>query len=97
MFDIGFSEMVLIGLIALMVLGPERLPKAARMVGAFLRKARLSWDNLRSEVEREIDADRFRKAVKDVPNPQELMEEHLNKPLREGSAELEQSIKRTEP
>jgi len=68
-FDIGFSEMVLIGLIALMVLGPERLPKAARMVGAFLRKARLSWDNLRSEVEREIDADRFRKAVKDVPNP----------------------------
>ena len=43
MFDIGFSELVLIALVALVVLGPERLPKAARRAGLWVRRARAHW------------------------------------------------------
>ena len=54
MFDVGFSELVLIGVVALVVLGPERLPGAARTAGAVLRRARNSWASVKAEVEREI-------------------------------------------
>jgi sec-independent protein translocase protein TatB len=62
-FDVGFFELLLLGMVALLVLGPERLPHAARMTGAFLRKARISWINLKAEVEREIEAEEIRKSV----------------------------------
>lgn len=66
MFDIGFSEFVLIGIVALIVLGPERLPGAARTVGALLRRARNSWANVRTEVERELAAEELRRSMRDT-------------------------------
>ncbi|HSX61581.1 MAG TPA: Sec-independent protein translocase protein TatB [Tahibacter sp.] len=66
MFDIGFSEFVLIGVVALIVLGPERLPGAARTVGALLRRARNSWANVRSEVERELAAEELKRSMRDA-------------------------------
>ena len=48
MFDIGFSEIGLIAVVALLVLGPERLPRVARTVGALMRRARNSWQDVRS-------------------------------------------------
>ncbi|HBK56910.1 MAG TPA: twin-arginine translocase subunit TatB [Xanthomonadales bacterium] len=54
MFDIGFSELLLVAVIALLVLGPERLPKAARLVGAWLRKAKSTWYSVKTELEEEI-------------------------------------------
>jgi sec-independent protein translocase protein TatB len=66
MFDIGFSELVLIGVVALIVLGPERLPGAARTVGALLRRARASWATVRAEVERELAAEELKRSMKDT-------------------------------
>ena len=43
MFDVGFSELLIIAVVALLVLGPERLPKAARFVGLWVRRARAQW------------------------------------------------------
>ena len=43
MFDIGFGELLLIAVVALVVLGPERLPKAARFAGLWVRRARAQW------------------------------------------------------
>lgn len=63
MFDVGFSELVLVGLVALVVLGPERLPGAARTVGALLRRARTSWANVRAEVERELAAEDMKQSI----------------------------------
>ncbi len=63
MFDIGFSEIALIAVVALLVLGPERLPKVARTAGALMRRARSSWDNVRSEIERELAAEDLRKTI----------------------------------
>ncbi len=66
MFDIGISELALIGVVALVVLGPERLPKAARMAGALLRRLRGSWSSLRHELEREVAADELKRSLRDV-------------------------------
>jgi sec-independent protein translocase protein TatB len=58
MFDVGFTEVFLLALIGLLVLGPERLPGVARTVGGFVRKARTSWVSLRNTIESELaDAD----------------------------------------
>jgi len=65
-FDIGFSELVLISVVALVVLGPERLPGAARTVGALLRRARASWATVRSEVERELAAEELKRSMQDT-------------------------------
>jgi sec-independent protein translocase protein TatB len=73
MFDIGTGELGLIAVIALLVLGPERLPGAARTAGALLRKARQSWNNVRDEIERELAAEELKQSIKrtaDEINPQ---------------------------
>ena len=46
MFDVGFSELLLIAVVALLVLGPERLPKAARFAGLWVRRARAQWNSV---------------------------------------------------
>jgi sec-independent protein translocase protein TatB len=63
MFDVGFAELLLIGVVALLVLGPERLPKAARMAGLWMRKARASWYSMRAELEREIADDELKRSL----------------------------------
>ena len=55
MFDIGFSELLLFGVIALIVLGPEKLPQAARTVGQWYAKIRRTVSTLQSEIEAELD------------------------------------------
>jgi len=55
MFDVGFSELFLLSLIGLLVLGPERLPGVARTIGGFVRKARSSWNSLRQTIEAELN------------------------------------------
>ena len=63
MFDIGFTELLLIGLVALFVLGPERLPGAVRTAGLWIGRAKRSFANIKSEVEREIGADEIRRQL----------------------------------
>lgn len=66
MFDFGISELGLIAVVALIVLGPEKLPKAARMAGMMVRKLRGSWNSLRYELEREIAAEEMKQALREV-------------------------------
>ncbi|MGE3978943.1 MAG: Sec-independent protein translocase protein TatB [Nitrospira sp.] len=64
MFDIGFLELVLVGIVALLVLGPERLPHAARMTGAFLGKLSRMMQSVRDEVEREVNIHEMQQRIK---------------------------------
>jgi sec-independent protein translocase protein TatB len=54
MFDMGFLELLLIGIIALIVLGPERLPKAARTLGLWVGKAKQGFESIKTEIDREL-------------------------------------------
>ena len=56
MFGISFTELLLVGLVALLVLGPERLPGAARTAGLWIGRLKRSFNALKDEVEREIGA-----------------------------------------
>ncbi len=66
MFDIGFSELFLIAIVALVVLGPERLPKAARFAGLWIRRARAQWYSVRSELERELATEELQRTLHDT-------------------------------
>ena len=61
MFDLGFGELLMVALVALVVLGPERLPKAARFAGLWVRRARAQWYSVRSELERELAAEELKR------------------------------------
>ena len=63
MFGFDFNELLLIAVVALVVLGPERLPGAARTAGALARRARNAWASVQSEVERELEAESFKHEI----------------------------------
>jgi sec-independent protein translocase protein TatB len=66
MFDIGFSELFLIAIVALVVLGPERLPKAARFAGLWVRRARAQWYSVKNELENELASEELKRTVRDT-------------------------------
>ena len=66
MFDIGFGELLLVAVVALVVLGPERLPKAARFAGLWVRRARAQWYSVRAELERELEAEELKRSLQDT-------------------------------
>jgi len=65
MFDIGFSELMLVGVIGLIILGPERLPKAARAVGLVIGKMRRTMSGIQQEIEQELRTQELHEKMKD--------------------------------
>ena len=63
MFEVGFSELLLVALVALLVLGPERLPVAARMAGLWIGRLKRSFNSIKDEVARELGADEIRQQL----------------------------------
>jgi len=63
MFDVGFSEMLLVGLIALLVFGPERLPKVAREAALWIKKARAMASSVKQEIDREMQLQELKEAL----------------------------------
>jgi len=66
MIDIGITKLAVIGVVALVVVGPERLPKVARMAGTLFGRAQRYINDVKSEVGREIELEELRKMHKDV-------------------------------
>ncbi len=87
MFEVGFSEILLIGIVALLVLGPEKLPGAARTMGGLVRRLRNQWSNLQSEIERELHTSELKK------NLDPLREFQIKQDLDESFAQLRQSVR----
>jgi sec-independent protein translocase protein TatB len=75
MFELSFGKMALIGIVALLVLGPERLPGAARTAGALLRRMRNSWQSVRTEIERELAAEDLKRNIHDTAKSVDIREE----------------------
>ncbi|HTH94236.1 MAG TPA: Sec-independent protein translocase protein TatB [Rhodocyclaceae bacterium] len=85
MFDIGFSELVLIALVALVVLGPERLPRVARTVGALLGRLQRYVNEVKTEVRREMEIEDLKKLQSQVVEQMREVEDTLHKEV--GSVE----------
>lgn len=64
MFDIGFSELCLVALVSLLVIGPERLPKAARIAGFWVGKTRAMLASVKAEIREELRAEEIRQTLK---------------------------------
>lgn len=88
MFDIGFSEIALIAVVALIVLGPERLPRVARTAGALLRRARNSWTEVRGEIERELAAEDLKRSVEEARRAADVRAD-----VRSAAGEIENSLR----
>jgi len=63
MFDVGFWELALIGLVMLVVVGPERLPKLARTAGLWLGRGRRMLSSVKAEIDRELKADELKEIL----------------------------------
>jgi len=63
MFDIGFPELILIAVVGLLVIGPERLPEALRTLGLWLGRMRRSFVSVKNEIEKEIGMDEVRRQL----------------------------------
>jgi sec-independent protein translocase protein TatB len=81
MIEISFGKLVLLALIALIVLGPEKLPGAARTAGALLRRMRSGWDDVRAEVERELQIEEIKRAAREAAAKAEAAQGELDATL----------------
>ena len=95
MFDVSFSELALIGIIALIVLGPERLPKVARTVGHLLGRAQRYVNDVKTDIQREMDLDELKNlkgqmedAAKSVKSSMQDAADSLKTPLDEAQQAL---------
>jgi sec-independent protein translocase protein TatB len=86
MFDIGFTELLLVGVVGLLVLGPERLPGAIRTGSMWLGHLRRSFNNIRNEIEREINAEDIKR---------EIHNDAVMKSLKEAEQELRGDLSNT--
>ncbi|WP_071335454.1 Sec-independent protein translocase protein TatB [Burkholderia contaminans] len=88
MLDLGLSKMALIGVVALVVLGPERLPRVARTAGALFGRAQRYINDVKAEVSREIELDALRTMKTDFETAARNVETTIHDNLREHEKDL---------
>jgi sec-independent protein translocase protein TatB len=79
MFDIAFSELMIIGVVALLVIGPEKLPKVARTLGHLLGRAQRYVNDVKSDINREIQLDELKKLQSEVTESARSIEDSVRK------------------
>ena len=87
MFDIGAMELIVVGVVALIVVGPERLPKLARTAGLWMGRARRAFLSVKEEIDREIKAEELKEILRKQAksNPLETILEDSGKPKPKGA------------
>lgn len=83
MFDMGFTEMMLIAVVALVVIGPERLPKVARTIGHLFGRAQRYVTDVKSEINREMEIEELRKLQAEMQGAARKFETDVQKSMRE--------------
>lgn len=97
--NIGFMELLLISIVALLVLGPEKLPQAVRTAALWIGRARRSFNKVRAEIEREINADDIRRQLHNESIMADLDEakekaSRLTRDTKESFSRLEKDVRR---
>ena len=93
MFDVSFSELMVVAVIALLVIGPEKLPKVARTVGAFTGRMQRYMAQIKEEVNREMRFDELQKLQQEIKQSVENTQEKTHQQLTELKNTLNQAAK----
>lgn len=93
MFDIGFWELMLIGVVALVVIGPERLPGVARTAGMWLGKARKFVVSVKSDIDRELKAEELKRIIEQ--QAQSMGVHEIIEETREAARDIKGDVEKT--
>lgn len=102
MFDIGFWELSIIALVSLLVIGPERLPKVARLTGFWIGKARRLVSSVKQEIKEELHAEELRQTLTDYSPDTEIRNllddtSEVVESISEAGKDMEKSSQSTQP
>jgi sec-independent protein translocase protein TatB len=92
MIDLGISKLALIGVVALVVIGPEKLPRVARMAGTLLGRAQRYIGQVKAEVSREMELDELRKMQKEMQEAASEVEHSIAKEFTQTRQELHSAL-----
>jgi sec-independent protein translocase protein TatB len=92
MFDVSLSELMVIGVVALIVIGPERLPKVARTAGVLLGRLQRYVSDVKSDINREMQLDELKKLQQQVTEQVRSVETSVNHEMREIESSVTPSI-----
>ena len=92
MFDIGFSELLVIGVVALIVIGPERLPRVARTIGHLMGRMQRYVADVKADIDREVELEELRKMRDSVQQAATNIETSVQSELTKTETELNQAI-----
>jgi sec-independent protein translocase protein TatB len=91
MFDFGFTEMMVIGLVALVVIGPERLPRVARTLGHLMGRVQRYVTDVKADISREMELDELRKMRDSVQKAASDIESSVRSEMDRAQSELNQA------
>jgi sec-independent protein translocase protein TatB len=89
MFDIGFSELLVIGIVALIVIGPERLPRVARTLGHLFGRMQRYVNDVKADISREMELEELRKLQANVQDAARSFEDSVTREIRETETQLQ--------
>jgi sec-independent protein translocase protein TatB len=92
MFDIGFSELVVIGIVALVVIGPEKLPRVARTVGHLVGRLQRYVSDVKSDINREMEIEDLKKVRDSLQETASSFETSVRSELASTETDLNKSI-----
>jgi sec-independent protein translocase protein TatB len=92
MFDIGFSELMVIGLVALIVIGPQRLPRVARTVGHLAGRLQRYVADVKADINREMELEELRKMRDSMQSAASAFESSVSSELYQTESELNKSV-----
>jgi sec-independent protein translocase protein TatB len=87
-FDISFGEMMVVGVVALVVIGPERLPKVARTVGSFVGKAQRYATQVRNDINAQIELEELRKTQQEIRDAAQQFEQSISQEIKAAETEV---------
>ena len=92
MFDIGFSELIVIGIVALVVIGPEKLPRVARTVGHLVGRLQRYVSDVKSDISREMEIEDLKKVRDSLQETASSFETSVRSELAKTETDLNQSV-----
>ena len=97
MIDLGLEKMIVIGAVALIVIGPEKLPRVARTVGTLLGKAQRYVNDVKADINREIELDELRKMRDSMQQAASEVQTSVDKELSSTADDLNKSLEAAKP